>query len=141
MKKIVIVISSVLLMSIYACSGNSNANATTQEVTQQEEVVVDVTVTQFKELAATEGTILDVRTPEEWSEGTISNAKKINYHDEDFVNQIENLDKTKPVLVYCKRGGRSASAAEILKEQGFTKVYNLDGGITAWKDEGQEVVK
>src|SRR5210317_1561126 len=127
MKKIVIVLSSILFASIYACSGNSNANATTQEVVQQEEVIVDVTVSQFKELAAAEGTVLDVRTPEEWSEGTIANAKKMNYHDEDFANQIESLDKTKPVLVYCKRGGRSASAAEILKEKGFTKVYNLDG--------------
>ena len=65
----------------------------------------------------------------------------MNYNDDDFASQVEKLDKTKPVFVYCKRGGRSASAAEILKEKGFTKVYNLDGGITAWIDEGQEVVK
>ena len=141
MKKIIVVFSSVLLMSLYACSGNSNANATTQEVIQQEEVIVDVTVTQFKELAASEVTVLDVRTPEEWAEGTIAEAEKMNYHDEDFASQIEKLDKTKPVLVYCKRGGRSASAAEILRDNGFTKVYNLDGGITAWTEEGNEVVK
>lgn len=141
MKKIIVVFSSVLLMSLYACSGNSNANATTQEVIQQEEIIVDVTVNQFKDLIATEGTVLDVRTPEEWAEGTIPNAEKMNYHDDDFATQIERLDKTKPVFVYCKRGGRSASAAEILKENGFTKVYNLDGGITAWTEEGNEVVK
>ncbi|MCB9359974.1 MAG: rhodanese-like domain-containing protein [Flavobacteriales bacterium] len=128
-------------MSLYACSGNSNANATTQEVIQQKEVIVDVTANQFKDLIAKEGTILDVRTPEEWAEGTVPNAEKINYNDDDFATQIERLDKTKPVFVYCKRGGRSASAAEILKEKGFTKVYNLDGGITAWMDEGNEVVK
>lgn len=141
MKKIIVVLSSVLLMSLYACSGNSNANATTQEVIQQKEVIVDVTANQFKDLIAKEGTILDVRTPEEWAEGTVPNAEKINYNDDDFATQIERLDKTKPVFVYCKRGGRSASAAEILKEKGFTKVYNLDGGITAWMDEGNEVVK
>ena len=141
MKKIIVVLSSVLLMSFYACSGNSNANATTQEVIQQEEIIVDVTVSQFKDLIATEGTVLDVRTPEEWVEGTIPKAKKMNYHDDDFATQIGSLDKTKPVFVYCKRGGRSASAAEILKENGFTKVYNLDGGITAWTEEGNEVVK
>jgi rhodanese-related sulfurtransferase len=65
----------------------------------------------------------------------------MNYNSDDFASQIEKLDKTKPVFVYCKRGGRSAGAAEILKEKGFTKVYNLDGGITAWTEEGQEVVK
>lgn len=141
MKKIVVVLSSVVLVSMFACSGNSNANATTQEVIQQEEIIVDVTVSQFKDLIATEGTVLDVRTPEEWAEGTIAKAEKMNYHNDDFATQVEKLDKTKPVFVYCKRGGRSASAAEILKEKGFTKVYNLDGGITAWMDEGNEVVK
>ena len=90
---------------------------------------------------ATEGTILDVRTPEEWAEGTIPKAEKMNYHDDDFASQVESLDKTKPVYIYCKRGGRSSSAAEILKEKGFKKVYNLDGGITAWNDEGFEIVK
>ena len=136
MKKTIVVLSSVILMSLYACSGNSNANATTQEVIQQEEIIVDVTVNQFKDLIATEGTVLDVRTPEEWAEGIIPNAKKMNFHDDDFASQVDHLDKTKPVFVYCKRGGRSASAAEILKEKGFTKVYNLDGGISAWKDAG-----
>lgn len=140
MRKILWVIASVVLSSFYACSGNSDANATTQEVMQQEEVIVDVTVQQFKELAEKEGTVLDVRTPEEWAEGTIKNAEKINYQDDDFATQIERLDKSQPVLVYCKRGGRSASAAEILKEKGFTKVYNLDGGISAWTDQGEEVV-
>ena len=141
MKKIVVVLSSVLLVSMYACSGNSNPEATTEEVVQQAEVIVDVTAGQFKDLIATEGTVLDVRTPEEWAEGIIPNAEQMNYHADDFATQIESLDKSKPVFVYCKRGGRSAGAAEILKEKGFTKVYNLDGGITAWTEEGQEVVK
>tara|TARA_R110001592_G_scaffold99005_5_gene282230 strand:- start:5109 stop:5534 length:426 start_codon:yes stop_codon:yes gene_type:complete len=141
MKKIIVVLSSVLLVSMYSCSGNSNTEATTEQVVQQEEIIVDVTVSQFKDLIATEGTVLDVRTPEEWVEGTIPDAEKMNYNDDDFASQVEKLDKTKPVFVYCKRGGRSAGAAEILKEKGFTKVYNLDGGITAWIDEGQEVVK
>jgi rhodanese-related sulfurtransferase len=43
--------------------------------------------------------------------------------------------------VYCRSGGRSASAADVLKEKGFTKVYNLDGGITSWQENGFEVVK
>lgn len=141
MKKIVIVLSSVLLVSMYACSGNSNPEATTEEVVQQAEVIVDVTASQFKDLIASEGTVLDVRTPGEWEEGVIANAEKMNYQADDFSSQVEKLDKTKPVFVYCKRGGRSAGAAQVLKEKGFTKVYNLDGGITAWMDEGNEVVK
>jgi len=142
MKKIMLSLTSVLLISLYACSGNSNPTATTTEIVQQKEVIVDLNVSQFNDLMTTEkGTVLDVRTPEEWAEGTISNAEKMNFYDADFSQQIEALDKTKPVFVYCKKGGRSAGAAEVLRDNGFTKIYNLDGGITAWINEGQEVIK
>lgn len=142
MKKGIIVLSGIALIALTSCSGNANPEATTQQITEQQEVIVDITVPQFKNLVVEQGgTILDVRTPEEWAEGIISNATQINYYDEDFAAQIETLDKSKPVFVYCKSGGRSSSAAEILKEKGFSKIYNLDGGITAWKDQGNEVVK
>lgn len=142
MKKVLFVLSSIILTSLYACSGNSNENATTQEVAQVEATIVDVTVNQFKDLLIEQGgTVLDVRTPEEWAEGTISKAKKINYYSDNFASDIEGLNKDEPVFVYCKSGGRSANAAEVLEEKGFTKIYNLDGGITAWIDAGNETVK
>ena len=142
MKKALNLISGIIFTSIVACSGNANPEATTEQITGQQEVVVDVTVKQFKTLLIEQGgTIIDVRTPEEWAEGTIANAKKINFYDEDFASQIDIIDKTNPVFVYCKLGGRSSSAADVLKEKGFSKVYNLDGGITAWLDRGNETVK
>ena len=142
MKKVIFVLSSVLFISLYACSGNSNASASTQEVIQQEEIVVDVTVNQFKDLIVElGGTVLDVRTPEEWAEGIISNAEKINYYNDNFATDIEKLNKEEPIFIYCKSGGRSASAAEVLKDKGFSKIYNLDGGITAWIAAGNEIVK
>ncbi len=142
MKKVILVFSSILILFLYSCSGNSNPNATTQEVAQVEATVVDVTVNQFKDLLIEQGgTVLDVRTPEEWAEGTISKAEKINFYDDNFATNIERLNKEEPVFVYCKSGGRSANAAETLKEKGFSKIYNLDGGITAWIDAGNETVK
>ena len=142
MKKALNLISGIIFTSIVACSGNANPEATTEQITGQQEVVVDVTVKQFKTLLIEQGgTIIDVRTPEEWAEGTIANAKKINFYDEDFASQIDIIDNTNPVFVYCKLGGRSSSAADVLKEKGFSKVYNLDGGITAWLDRGNETVK
>lgn len=142
MKKILIILGCVLSLSFYACSGNSNANATTQELAQVEATIVDVTVNQFKDLVIEQGgTILDVRTPEEWAEGTISKAEKINFYDDNFATDIEKLNKEEPIFVYCKSGGRSANAAETLKEKGFNKIYNLDGGITAWIEAGNETVK
>lgn len=142
MKKIIVVLSSVLFIPLYACSGSTDANATTQELAQQEEVIVDVTVEQFKNLLIEQGgTILDVRTPEEWAEGIIPNAEKINYHGGDFENQIEKLDKTKPIFVYCRSGRRSANAANVLKGKGFVKIYNLDDGIIGWVNAGNETAK
>jgi rhodanese-related sulfurtransferase len=75
--------------------------------------------------------ILDVRTPMEFKEGHIEQAQLIDYNGRNFETEIAKLDKSKKYLVYCKSGGRSASASEILTKKGF-KVFNLDGGISSW---------
>ncbi len=142
MKKLIFISTLVTFVFSTSC-GNSQPTATSPgAVKTVEEVVVTVDAKSFKDLLASEpGTVLDVRTPEEWAEGTLKDAVKMNYQDDNFASQIESLDKNAPVFVYCRRGGRSASASEILKESGFKKVYNLDGGITSWQDNGFEVVK
>jgi rhodanese-related sulfurtransferase len=96
-----------------------------------------------KLMASTPGLqVLDVRTQEEVSAGTLNDAKAINWFDSDFATQVENnLDKGRPVLVYCKAGGRSAQAAKLLVAKGFSAVYDLEGGITAWKGGGHPVQK
>jgi rhodanese-related sulfurtransferase len=109
---------------------------------KQKSVIYDVNVEQFNKLASSDkGIVLDVRTPEEWEEGVILNATKMNYYDDNFADQIDALDKNTPVFVYCKRGGRSSGAAKVLEEKGFTKVFNLLGGITAWKEQGLKIEK
>lgn len=80
--------------------------------------------------------LIDVRSADEYSEGHIESAHNINYSASDFKEKIRHLDKEKPICVYCKKGGRSAKAAQVLKEQGFKKVYDLNGGVTNWKAEG-----
>lgn len=86
--------------------------------------------------------ILDVRTPEEVAAGTIAGARVANWFDGDFAQKAESmLDKSKPVLVYCKVGGRSGKAADVLLGKGFSKVYNLEGGITAWNSAGKPLQK
>lgn len=85
-------------------------------------------------------TILDVRTPGEIAGGKIDvEAEEMDFYDQNFGENLESLDKTKPVYVYCKAGGRSSSAAKMLIEKGFNEVYNLNGGIDAWKRSGYEV--
>jgi rhodanese-related sulfurtransferase len=86
--------------------------------------------------------ILDVRTPQETASGTIAGAKIINLFDNDFEAKAgKTLDKSKPVLVYCKVGGRSAQAATKLEALGFTHIYNLQGGMNAWTGAGKPVQK
>jgi rhodanese-related sulfurtransferase len=85
--------------------------------------------------------LIDVRTPEEFAEGHLENSKNINWNGSDFEVQVAKYDKTKPVLVYCKLGGRSAKAAVKLAEMGFTTIYNLDGGITKWNESNLPVKK
>ncbi|WP_396190873.1 rhodanese-like domain-containing protein [Flavobacterium sp.] len=77
--------------------------------------------------------LLDVRTPEEYAVEHLENASNVNWNSDDFVAKAEKLDKTKPVFVYCKVGGRSNQAAIKLLELGFKEVYNLDGGIMKWQ--------
>ena len=85
--------------------------------------------------------LLDVRTEGEWKEGHLEGAKLVTLAKEGFVEKAKAaLDPKKPVLVYCKSGGRSARAAKQLREAGFT-VHDLDGGITAWQKAGKPVVK
>ncbi len=72
--------------------------------------------------------LLDVRTPQEWAAGKVASSNCINFNDAAFKQQIEKLDKNKPVFVYCAAGGRSSKAAPILKEAGFKYIYNLTGG-------------
>jgi thioredoxin len=80
--------------------------------------------------------LIDVRTSQEYSKQHIDNAVNIDYNGADFEGQIKNLDKNKPVYVYCLSGGRSSRAAEKMTDLGFKEVYNLSGGITKWNAEG-----
>lgn len=76
--------------------------------------------------------ILDVRTPEEYTDGFIENAINLDYNDPHFSNRIKALDHNKTYFVYCLSGGRSSSAANFMRQNAFAHVYELDGGILAW---------
>ncbi|MFK7756225.1 MAG: rhodanese-like domain-containing protein [Flavobacteriales bacterium] len=76
--------------------------------------------------------LVDVRTPEEWSEGVIDNAIKINFKDSDFEEKIAKLDKNAHTIVYCKSGGRSAKATALMSQLGFKNLYNLSDGYDGY---------
>lgn len=76
--------------------------------------------------------LLDVRTPGEYREGHIPGATLIDVSGPAFSSKIQELDKTKSYYVYCRSGGRSGSACSAMANMGFTKLYNLSGGIMGW---------
>jgi len=87
---------------------------------------------------ATEGAILlDVRTVEEVNAGALAGAINIVY-DDAFAEKLSHLEK-KPIFVYCGSGIRSAKGAAILKEKGYNSVFEMDGGMKAWKAAGLPV--
>ena len=80
--------------------------------------------------------ILDVRTPEEFETSRIPNSKNIDfYNPQNFMQEIEKLDRANSYYVYCRTGVRSANSCQLMNELGFHKVYNLLGGIVEWKGE------
>jgi rhodanese-related sulfurtransferase len=84
--------------------------------------------------------LLDVRTAEEYGSGHLKNALQADWRNQaQFKDRTQYLDRSKPVYVYCLSGGRSSAAADYLRQNGFSKVINLEGGITAWRNANMPV--
>ena len=131
----------VLALAISAgCTGiqTSASNATS--------AYTDLSVEEFKGMvdesrAAPGGTtILDVRTDAEYQREHLRDAINLDVNAGVFRELAARMDKEKTYLVYCQSGTRSARAAQILNELGFTRVYNMRGGIAKWKGAGFPVV-
>ena len=82
--------------------------------------------------------LVDVRTVEEFNKHFIQGAENIVF-DDNFDIKLDHLDKEKPVVVYCKKGGRSGRCAKVLQQKGFKKIYDLKGGLSQWIKEGNDV--
>jgi len=77
--------------------------------------------------------LIDVRTPNEFFNGSIGKAKNIDFNSPFFREQVLKLDKNKPVVVFCYAGGRSGKASLMLDSLGFKQIYDLKGGYSGWK--------
>lgn len=75
--------------------------------------------------------VIDVRTPGEYKGGHLKNARLIPI--DDFENRFSEIDKNKPVLLYCASGGRSEIALDTLKKAGYKKAVHMSAGFDAWR--------
>jgi rhodanese-related sulfurtransferase len=125
-------LASILLLTISGCLSSTTP--------PEKAKYVDITVQQGKEMIDSgEVFILDVRTREEYNESHIMGSILIPVQELDI--RFKELPQDKKILVYCRSGSRSVTASEILVKNGFTQIYNMQGGITGWKNAGYEVVK
>lgn len=120
------IVLAVFTFVLFSCHGQTSKNVQT------------LTAAAFSEkIKATPNTpILDVRTPEEFALEHLDNAINVNWLGSSFTADAQKYDKTKPVFVYCKSGGRSKQAAAKLAALGFTTIYELEGGILKWNAAG-----
>jgi len=138
LKNLLILVLSVLLVIGVVVTGGClrDETATIEDITPQEAF----TLIQ-KNQDNPDFVIIDVRTPEEFDAERIENATNIDFYSEAFRDMLNNLDKNKTYLIYCRSGGRSGSALDIMAELNFKEVYNILGGINLWKTEGLPTIK
>jgi phage shock protein E len=131
---------AILLFTITACgnSKKSSSDATNSSdiETQTPKVITLSQANLAAKMAEDSVIVIDVRTPEEVSEGHIKGAHQfIDVNGSSFETEIGKLDKSKTYIMYCRSGSRSGRASEYMVENGFTSVYNLEGGITNYTGE------
>ncbi|MEE4243975.1 MAG: methyl-accepting chemotaxis protein [Kangiellaceae bacterium] len=99
--------------------------------------IVDLSPSEVKARLAEFDDVIDVRRPEEWDDelGHIDQAR-LSTLQTDFKQEVKRLDPSKTYLFICRSGGRSTKAAQMAIMQGVTSVFNLDGGMLAWRKEG-----
>ena len=130
MKKVALLVTATIA-SIGLLTGCSGSN----------EAIQKVDPVAFSEIVAKPGVIvLDVRTPEEFASGHITNAVNINLADPAFATEVAKLDKNAAVAVYCRSGNRSGVATDQMAKLGFVDMYDLQGGILDWEAAGGTVV-
>lgn len=116
-----LILSFVLLIFIFLTACGQNQAVKQVNSVDFEQLIKDST-----------GTLLDVRTLGEFKNGHINKAGQLNYYAFDFRQKLLLLPKEQPIFLYCNTGYRSQRAAEILVENGYNNVYNLEHGILEW---------
>jgi len=125
MKKLSVLFCLFAAMSFSTSCINSKAEGAEAKLVTAEEMQSILEVEDVQ--------LIDVRTPKEFEEIRIANAQNIDFQSPTFDEDITKLDKNKPVILYCRSGRRSAKCGKKLKDAGFEKVYDLEGGISKWK--------
>jgi rhodanese-related sulfurtransferase len=144
MKSLNILLIAIFSFVLTSCAQNSSkkeGESADTKVVQKQAIVELISATDLNVKMGDNIQLIDVRTPKEFAEGYLKGAKLINFFDKDFLDQMSKLDKNKELYIYCRSGNRSGQATKKLKTMGFTKIYDLKGGIKSWKRDNLEIIK
>ena len=136
MERFKIIILSIVILAIFSgCVSDTKTTVKNQ--------YTDISAQQGKGMIdRQEVFILDVRTKEEYAAGHIKGSTLLAVQDipeQELTEKLKEIPKDRKILVYCRSGQRSAKASGILVENGYSQVYNMQGGITEWMNAGYEV--
>ena len=95
---------------------------------------------QFTEIQDSDYILVDVRTIEEYESGHIQDAINFDFYSGSFQKEILSLDKSSSIILYCRTQNRSTKTANYLKENGYKEITVLEGGITSWVKNGNDLV-
>ncbi|HQY19889.1 MAG TPA: rhodanese-like domain-containing protein [Ignavibacteria bacterium] len=102
----------------------------------------DIDTKSFKELSENDAyVLLDVRTPDEFNSERLKDSINIDFYESDFEDKLDELDKRKKYLIYCRSGNRSRQAMFLMRDLGFEEVNNLSEGIISWVENNFETIK
>ncbi|MBE0523502.1 MAG: rhodanese-like domain-containing protein [Methanosarcinales archaeon] len=135
MKKYLIIILLLLSTSVLGCLTN-----VPEEDNGESVKYISIPVSEAKiKVDSGEYFILDVRTQEEYDAGHIANSLLIPHTD--ISDRLDEVPEDMPILVYCRSGRRSAIASQALIDNGYSEVYNMQGGFNEWENAGYPVQK
>ena len=134
----VALLSMIVWFPLLISCGESPKGSNHASESSAQAIMKNLSVDEFKGAMDTlkKGIVLDVRTPGEYKSGHVPGAVNIDWNGSAFNDEVSKLDKSQTVLIYCLSGGRSSAAMQRMKSLGFTEVYNMRGGISAWKSKG-----
>jgi rhodanese-related sulfurtransferase len=144
---LIVVLFFIVSVVSSGCIGDKKSvnNTVTDAKVSEKNTYININVSQAKEMIdKREVFILDVRRPDEYASGHINNSTLLAVQDiptNELDIKLKELPKDSKILVYCRSGSRSVAASTILVDNGFAKVYNMQGGITEWINAGYETVK
>ena len=132
---VLLVVGGVLVLA--ACGGGGT-EATAEDTIDLNTLGSDIDVETAHALHGNPNVfMLDVREPDEYSAGHIPGITLIPMGE--IIDRLNEIPTDQEVIVTCRTGNRSAQIADLLREQGFTNIHNMEGGIVAWEEAGYAV--